>query len=179
MADRQAARRKVTGRLVTATSARKHGVSDEDIRHAHEHPIRVFELDEGFTMIIGANHAAVIYELGVVEGVPRTCRGACHEGPRQVPEVTDMPRSVQEILDHADELARRFETFEPAAEDERDAEVFAALRDAVVSRSAAERSIKTTIDNARAHGYSWAFIGTVLGTSGEAARQRYGAKQEV
>jgi len=90
-----------------------------------------------------------------------------------------MPRSVQDILDHADELARRFETYEPAAEDERDPEVFAALRDAVVSRSAAERSIKTAVDEARAHGYSWAFIGTVLGTSGEAARQRYGAKQEA
>ena len=90
-----------------------------------------------------------------------------------------MPRSVQDILDHADELARRFETYEPAAEDERDAEVIAVLRDAVVPRSAAERSIKTAVDAARAHGYSWAFIGAVLGTSGEAVRQRYGARQEA
>jgi hypothetical protein len=42
----------------------------EDIRHAYEHPIRVFELDEGFTMIVGANHAAIIFEIGVVDGVP-------------------------------------------------------------------------------------------------------------
>jgi hypothetical protein len=28
----------------------------------------VFELDEGFTMIIGANRAAIIYEIGAVEG---------------------------------------------------------------------------------------------------------------
>jgi hypothetical protein len=90
-----------------------------------------------------------------------------------------MPRSVQHILDHADELARRFEAYEPEAQDERDPEVFAALRDAAVSRSAAEQSIKTAVDEARAHGYSWAFIGSVLGTSGEAARQRYGAKQEA
>ncbi|MGO9899974.1 MAG: hypothetical protein ACLP0J_09835 [Solirubrobacteraceae bacterium] len=55
--------------LVIAASARKHGVSDEDICHAYEHPIRVFELDDGFTMIIGANHAAIIYEIGVVDGV--------------------------------------------------------------------------------------------------------------
>jgi hypothetical protein len=33
---------------------------------AYASPIRVFDLDEGFTMIIGANHAAVIYEIGVV-----------------------------------------------------------------------------------------------------------------
>jgi hypothetical protein len=55
--------------LVIAASARKHGVSDEDIRHAYAHPIRVFELDEGFTMVIGANQAAIIYEIGVVDGV--------------------------------------------------------------------------------------------------------------
>jgi len=93
--------------------------------------------------------------------------------------VIDIPRTVQDILDHADELARRFETYEPAAEDERDAAVFAALRDAALSRSDAERSIRTAVDDARAHGYSWAFIGSLLGTSGEAARQRYGTKQEV
>jgi hypothetical protein len=90
-----------------------------------------------------------------------------------------MPRTVQDILDHADELARKFEAYEPAAEDERDTEVFATLRDAVVSRSDAERSIRTAVRDARAHGYSWAFIGSMLGTSGEAARQRYGAKQEA
>lgn len=59
----------MSGELVIAASARKHGVSDEDIRHAYAHPIRVFELDEGFTMIIGANRAAIIYEVGVVDGV--------------------------------------------------------------------------------------------------------------
>lgn len=51
-------------------SARKHGVSDEDIRRAYEQPIRVFEFDEGFTLIIGANHAAIIYKIGVLDGVP-------------------------------------------------------------------------------------------------------------
>jgi hypothetical protein len=56
--------------LIIAESAHKHGVSDEDIRHAYAHPIRVFDLDEGFTMVIGANHAAIIYEIGVVDGVP-------------------------------------------------------------------------------------------------------------
>jgi hypothetical protein len=93
--------------------------------------------------------------------------------------VIDMPRTVQDILNHAEELARRFESYEPAAADERDAHVFAALRDAALSRSNAEQSISAAVGDARAHGYSWAFIGSVLGTSGEAARQRYGAKQEA
>jgi hypothetical protein len=90
-----------------------------------------------------------------------------------------MPRTVQEILDHADELAQHFEDYEPTAEDERDPQVFAALRDAVVSRSEAERSITAAVAAARGRGYSWAFIGSVLGTSGEAARQRYGSKQQA
>jgi len=45
--------------LIVAESAYRHGVSDEDIRHAYANPIRVFDLDEGFMMIIGANLAAI------------------------------------------------------------------------------------------------------------------------
>lgn len=90
-----------------------------------------------------------------------------------------MPRSVQEILAHSEELASRFETYEPAAGDERDPAAYLALRQAVVSRSEAERSIKEAVAAARSHGYSWAFIGRIIGTSGEAARQRYGHKQDA
>jgi len=88
-----------------------------------------------------------------------------------------MPRTVQDILDHADELASRFEDYTPSDRDDRDPEAFTALRDAALSRSNAERSIKAAVDNARARGYSWALIGSLLGTSGEAARQRYSTKQ--
>lgn len=52
---------------VIAPSARKHGVSDEDIRHAYANPIRVFEVDDGFVMLIGANAAGVLHEIGVVQ----------------------------------------------------------------------------------------------------------------
>lgn len=44
------------------------GVSDEDILHAYVNPIRMFEFDEGFAMVIGANRAATVYEMGVVDG---------------------------------------------------------------------------------------------------------------
>ncbi len=90
-----------------------------------------------------------------------------------------MPRTVQDILNHADELAKRFEDYEPTPADERDPAVFAELRRAVISRSDAERSIKDAVSRAREKGYSWAFIGALLGTSGEAARQRYGHKQDA
>lgn len=45
----------------------KHGIRDEDIRHAFANPVRVFELDDGFVMLIGADIAAVLLEIGVVE----------------------------------------------------------------------------------------------------------------
>lgn len=56
-----------------------------------------------------------------------------------------MPRSVKDILDHADELAKRFEDYEPADSDERDPRGITALRSAVVSRSDAERAIKNAV----------------------------------
>lgn len=51
-----------------------------------------------------------------------------------------MPRTVQQILDHADELARRFEDYEPAPSGRRDPEALAAVRDTVIARSEAERT---------------------------------------
>ena len=52
---------------IIADSARKHGVTDEDLLHAYRNPIRLFELEEGFTMIIGASRTAIVFEVGVVQ----------------------------------------------------------------------------------------------------------------
>ncbi len=90
-----------------------------------------------------------------------------------------MPRTVQEILAHADELAATFEAYEPAADDERDPAAYVALREAVVSRADAERDVVAAVGTARSQGYSWAAIGGLLGTTGEAARQRYGRKLDA
>jgi len=49
------------GDLIIADSAHKHGVSDQDIRHAYARPLRVFALEEGLTMVVDANQAAIIY----------------------------------------------------------------------------------------------------------------------
>jgi hypothetical protein len=65
-----------------------------------------------------------------------------------------MPRTIKDILDHADELAKRFEDYEPSATDERDPAVFGELRRAVLSRSDAERSIRDAVKHARERGYS-------------------------
>lgn len=59
-------------------------------------------------------------------GGPKWQAAVCpdaHTGrPSQVPAVIEMPRSIQEILDHADELARRFEEYEPTEGGERPVE---------------------------------------------------------
>ena len=48
-----------------------------------------------------------------------------------------MPGTVEEILQHADELAARFESYEPDPKDELDVNAVRLLRDAVAQRSMA------------------------------------------
>lgn len=84
-----------------------------------------------------------------------------------------MPRTVEEILAHADELAERFESYEPSADDELDLSAVNELRAAAAERCAAEHHLIDAIRDARAAGTSWNTIGAFVGTTGEAARQRY------
>lgn len=85
-----------------------------------------------------------------------------------------MPRSIQEILDHGDELASRFEEYDPKAGDERVVEEYL-LERATIDRARSERQIVEAVVAARGKGLSWQRIGDILGTSAQAAQQRYGA----
>lgn len=87
-----------------------------------------------------------------------------------------MPRTMQEILDHASELAARFENLDPA-EGTSEVTPLGELYLAVQERAASERHIAETVAAARAQGTSWAVIGRLLGTTGESARQRYAQPQ--
>lgn len=58
------------GEPVIAPSAFKHGLSESDILHAYRNPLRVWDLGDGFTMIVGPNEAAVVLEVGYVDGNP-------------------------------------------------------------------------------------------------------------
>lgn len=89
-----------------------------------------------------------------------------------------MPRSVKEIIEQADELAKRFESFEPDPAHRARARSLAAVHRAALSRAKAEEALSKAVAQARTDGHSWATIGDMLGTSGEAARQRYGAQQD-
>jgi hypothetical protein len=85
-----------------------------------------------------------------------------------------MPRSIQEILDHANELAKHFEDYEPADGDERPVEEFL-LQRAALDRARSEKQVVDAVVAARAAGTSWQKIGSLLGTSAQAAQQRYGS----
>ena len=89
-----------------------------------------------------------------------------------------MPRSIQEILDHADELAQRFEDYEPEPDDERPVEEYL-LERAALARARGERQILDAVTAARTKGLSWQRIGELLGTSAQAAQQRYAAVIET
>jgi hypothetical protein len=53
---------------IIAPSALKHGLSEGEILHAYRNPVRVWDLGDGFTMIVGPNAAAIFLEVGYVDG---------------------------------------------------------------------------------------------------------------
>ena len=89
-----------------------------------------------------------------------------------------MPRSIQDILDHADELAKRFENFDPDHASEIPVEEYL-LQRAIVASARSEQQLIDTVLNARTAGLSWQKIGALLGTSAQAAQQRYGTVVEA
>lgn len=84
------------------------------------------------------------------------------------------PRTVEEILAHADELANRIEADELGPGRPLDPEPLRALRAGIANLATAQRQVADAVAAAREAGYPWALIGTTIGTTGEAARQRYG-----
>ena len=50
-----------------ATSARKHGIHDDDMLHAFNNPMFVDEFDDGFVMFVGADTAGNLLEVGVID----------------------------------------------------------------------------------------------------------------
>jgi hypothetical protein len=88
--------------------------------------------------------------------------------------VIAVPRSIQEILDHADELAATFEDYEPSPDDEVDVTVHL-LRRAALNRARSERQVAEAVAAARTAGLTWKQIGEQIGTSAQGAQQRYGS----
>ena len=89
-----------------------------------------------------------------------------------------MPRSIQEILDQADDLAKRFEELERGDTEERPVEEYM-LERAALARARSERQVADAVIATRMAGASWQKIGTLLGTSAQAAQQRYASLVEA
>lgn len=85
-----------------------------------------------------------------------------------------MPRDSKSIIEHAEDLARRFELAEPSPLGADGQQAVDELRVAVVDRGRSEARIAAAVSAARAAGVSWAVLAAVLGTSRQAAQQRYG-----
>lgn len=84
-------------------------------------------------------------------------------------------RSIADIAARADEFADAFENYDPKSGDQ-DAPLpsVMAVKFAAWRRDAAERELAEAVQAAREKRLSWREVGEAIGTSGEAARQRYG-----
>jgi hypothetical protein len=92
--------------------------------------------------------------------------------------VIDMARpNIDDIIASADELAATFEALGDV--DFVDAAPLRAIAEASVRRAAAERDLRDAVVAARHGGFSWGLIGSYLGVSPQAARQRYLAACET
>ncbi len=87
----------------------------------------------------------------------------------------EMPRSIDDLIARGDELADQFETYEPSPEDRHEPPLLA-VRRLSYQRALLERQLLSAVRDARDSGAAWSKIGQELGTSGEAARQRYAEK---
>ena len=83
-------------------------------------------------------------------------------------------RSIEDIKARADEFADAFENYDPKPGDQ-DAALppTMAVKLAAWRRDAAERELADAVHAAREQRVSWREVGDAIGTSGEAARQRY------
>jgi len=85
-----------------------------------------------------------------------------------------MARTTDQIIADAEALARKFEAGElPDPVKTLDGRPLRDVREAFEDLAHAERRLVDRITMARAAGHSWASIGMMVGTSGEAVRQRY------
>ena len=84
------------------------------------------------------------------------------------------PRSIEDIKARADEFADAFENYDPKPGDA-DAPLppVMAVKLAAWRRDSAERELAEAVRTAREQRLSWREVGEAIGTSGEAARQRY------
>lgn len=85
-------------------------------------------------------------------------------------------RSIGDLVVRTDEFADAFEKYEPKPGDH-DAPLLPAMavKLAAWRRDVADKEFAEAVRSARAQRLTWREVGEAIGTSGEAARQRYSA----
>lgn len=87
-----------------------------------------------------------------------------------------MRRSLTDLIASADKLADAFENHDPTPDDfDAPLPPLMAVKLAAFRRGQAEKELAEAIAQARQAHLSWRELGEAIGTSGEAARQRYAA----
>ena len=62
----------MTPEPVIASSARKHGIDDEDLLHAYRNATDAYALEEGLIMLVGPARTGAPLEIGVVQSEEET-----------------------------------------------------------------------------------------------------------
>lgn len=85
-----------------------------------------------------------------------------------------MARTLDDITTRQDEIAPRFEDYEPQSGDRRAPRPLESLRNADT-----DAAVARAVREARQASYGWGTLANPLGTTGEDARWRYGAPDDA
>lgn len=83
-------------------------------------------------------------------------------------------RTIDELQRGAAETEAWLDSLDPDEVPAKDARALRRIGEAVMRRAAVEAEIAQAVADAREQGHSWGMIALALGTSRQAARQRYG-----
>lgn len=90
-----------------------------------------------------------------------------------------MPRTASQNDDAEARVEDWLDNLDPATTIAKDATPLRSITEARRARVAADRALTEAVEAARAAGHSWAAIGNALGTSRQAAQQRYTASSSA
>jgi hypothetical protein len=164
-------------------SARKHGISADDIRHAITNAVTAITSPSqpDFTMLIGADTAGRLLEVGVLDAEdndyvihamaarPKYLRLLENRGGPM--KTRKHPKDLTE--DEADVIVQDFDDTPEDQLRTTGSRVLTELRAAAAARRDAEGRLEAAAIAARRAGLSWGVIGAHLGMTRQGARQRF------
>jgi hypothetical protein len=110
----------------------------------------------------------------------RIVQGFCTVASKPFIEVMDMPRTREQLQQAAEAAERWLDSLDPAAiaSPDADASRLRRIGDAVRAVARSQVELADAVAEARVHGHTWTQIAAMLGTSRQAAQERYGEPAE-